>query len=168
MTRVVSIEGELKLDGRYAVFSTTTNPKNSLSFAFFLPLTVAVWSTRGFDSLVIIVGNKLFWEVHPLYKFVLSSLETFQPVIVFMETRPEQEIMISQVSRLFISNILYNVSDGVYLLTSDSDLWPVSYPFAYRLPRDKQVDVDSKLGMLRGLRSQGNQLQDVSACPISE
>ena len=134
----VVIEGELKLNGRYAVLSTTTTSRNSLSFIFFLPLTVAVWMTRGFDSLVIVVGNKASWESNHLYMFVLISLKRFRPVLVFIDVESKQEVMVSQVVRLFVSNMLHVGSQmgEVYLLTTDCDLWPISSE-TYKLPGDK-------------------------------
>ena len=137
----VVIVGNVNVTRKYAVFSTTTENREALNFLFLVPLTALAWQRVGFDSVVVIVGSPAEWNSDPLYNFVLSSVRQLDAVVIFLEPRSEKSVMISQVSRIFVANILRTslhadqrkAFDGVYFVTTDADLWPI-YGDAYLLP----------------------------------
>lgn len=137
----VVIIGSVNASRKYAVFSTTTEERNSLSYIFYLPLTAFAWKRIGFDSIVIIVGAKDQWQSDPLFSLVLSAVIRLDGVVIFLEPRSEKSIMISQVARIFAANILRSAFpgiDSVYIITSDADLWPI-YGDIYNLPPGKRI-----------------------------
>lgn len=137
----VLILGNVSATRKYAVFSTTTENRDSLSFIFYIPLTVLAWKRIGFDSVVIVVGAKDEWDADPLLYHVLSTARRLDCVVIFLEPRPEKSVMISQVARIFAANILrstFRGIDDVYMVTSDADIWPI-YGDVYNLPRGKRI-----------------------------
>lgn len=126
---------------KFAVFSTTTSNRAALEYAFYLPLTVLAWQRIGFRSIVIIVGDIDQWFSDELLHHVLQSALTLDAFIIMLETKMERSVMVSQVSRLFASSILQKLFPTwpeSYLLTTDSDLWPLD-PNQYLLPQNKSI-----------------------------
>lgn len=137
----VVILGNVSATRKYAVFSTTTENRDSLSYIFYIPLTVLAWKRVGFDSVVIIVGAKDEWDADPLFYHVLSTAQRLDCIMIFLEPRPEKSVMISQVARIFAANILrstFRGIDDVYMVTSDADIWPI-YGDVYNLPPGKRI-----------------------------
>lgn len=123
----LQVEEETK---HFAVFSCATPSKDShrgFDYAFYLPLTVLAWQRVGFNSIVVIIGERQYWLDHPTLSFVLESLSGFNETVrvVFIPAKPENQLLLSQTSRLFVANMnLVRKSD--YIITSDADLWPLS------------------------------------------
>lgn len=137
----VVILGNVSATRKYAVFSTTTENRDSLSYIFYIPLTILAWKRVGFDSVVIIVGAKDEWDADPLLYHVLSTARHLDCVVIFLEPRPEKSVMISQVARIFAANILrstFRGIDNVYMVTSDADIWPI-YGDVYNLSPGKRI-----------------------------
>lgn len=135
----VIVLGKINISCPYAVFSTTLQNRESQSFVFLLPLTILAWKRVGFESVVIIVGWRDEWNSDPLYSDVITTCYKLGAVLIFLESKQENIVMISQVSRLFAANILKKkfqdqpgIND-VYLLTTDSDIWPINGSI-YQLP----------------------------------
>ena len=115
------------LGAKYAVISASTPyvlDPNGYNYVFDLPLTVIAWQRIGFKSIVFISGAKSEWQVSPVLKLVLRYLKDLHAVVFFVEAKVENWIMLSQTSRLFAC-CLKDLNPGDYLLTSDSDLWPI-------------------------------------------
>jgi len=91
--------GKINPNGKYAVFSTTSNTSDaqSLGFIFLLPLTVLAWRRIGFDSLIIIVGSENVWNSDPLLYIVLTYIRKLDAIVIFLNTHPENTVMVSQV-----------------------------------------------------------------------
>ena len=83
---------------KYVVFSTTTDSRGSISFIFYLPLTVLAWKRVQFDSVVIIVGSRVTWNSDPLLSFVWEQLKTLKAVLIFIGPRSHMNTMLSQVN----------------------------------------------------------------------
>ncbi|ELU15715.1 hypothetical protein CAPTEDRAFT_201133 [Capitella teleta] len=114
---------------KYAVFSTTTSNREALGFAFYLPLTVIAWQRVGFRSIVLITGTINQWYADEVLHQILESVLELRAFVIFLEPRDERSVMISQVSRLFVANILHTLHPDLpeyYLITSDTDLWPIA------------------------------------------
>ena len=91
--------GKINPNGKYAVFSTTSNTSDaqSLGFIFLLPLTVLAWRRIGFDSLIIIVGSENVWNSDPLLYMVLTYVRKLDAIVIFLNAHPENTVMVSQV-----------------------------------------------------------------------
>jgi hypothetical protein len=94
----VSVIGDVKSNASYAVFSTTTDNRESLTFQFLLPLTALSWQRAGFRSIVAIVGKKETWLSDSLLNLVLTSLAELEAVVVFLKSpHSNNSVTISQV-----------------------------------------------------------------------
>jgi hypothetical protein len=83
----------------YAVFSTTIDDTpESANFLFLVPLTVIAWKRIGFGSIVVFVGPANKWYEDKTVELVLSRIRQLDAVAVFLEPRPENTVMISQVN----------------------------------------------------------------------
>lgn len=137
----------------WAVFTATTPDgvtRRSFDYAFYLPLTALAWERIGFRSLVLIAGRRCEWDGNPTLDLILTKLEgdrkvsiririsefhssssfsflLLEALVIFMEEAiPENRILISQVSRLFAANFPdFPGKPDDFLITSDSDLWPL-------------------------------------------
>jgi sensor domain CHASE-containing protein len=82
----------------YAVFSTTVDDtQESRNFLFLVPLTVLAWKRIGFGSIVVFVGSANMWYEDTAVRFVFSQVRQLNAIAVFLEPRPENAVMISQV-----------------------------------------------------------------------
>lgn len=133
----VAFEGTIDSSKKYAVFSATTYMHNeSQVYMFYLPLTTLAWKRIGFNSVILVVGCSKDSMTDPLIRFVLSRCLELDAFIIHIYSPQKNARTISQVGRLFTGNILHAAFadvDSVYLLTSDSDLWPI-HPDIYKLP----------------------------------
>ncbi|XP_032791043.2 uncharacterized protein LOC116928077 [Daphnia magna] len=115
---------------RFAVFGCST-PNNSthrgFDYAFYLPLTAMAWNRIGFESTILIIGEKTEWQTHPILSYVLDHLDKLPDVtVLFIPAKVENRMMLSQTARIFVANMddfPGKLSD--YIITTDSDLWPL-------------------------------------------
>jgi hypothetical protein len=126
------------LTAKYAVYSSTTGNSVATGFAFYLPLTAMAWQRIGYRSLVVIIGTVDQWRGDPVLSHVLTS---HKAVVVFLKAAEHNSVMISQTSRIFVANILQKLRTSLedfYLVTSDTDLWPIAKGF-YDLPENRSI-----------------------------
>ena len=113
----------------YAVFSTNTPngaSYRSFDYAFNLPLTALAWERIGFRSIAIIIGSRYEWENDPALSHILSYTEARRATVIFINSPLEYRTALSQTSRLFVFNMKeFPGNDNDYLMTTDSDLWPL-------------------------------------------
>lgn len=131
-----------KSDGsrRFAVFGCSTPEKNShrgFDYAFYLPLTVMAWQRIGFESVVLIIGEKEEWKNNSVLNYVLDTLESLSNIttVIFIPAKVENRMMLSQTSRIFLANMKDfpgQLSD--FIITTDSDLWPLRKEHFYFPP----------------------------------
>ena len=90
---------------RFAVFSCATSL--SVDYAFYLPLTVLAWRRIGFESIILIVGEKSQWEIHPVLSHVLDTLTKLSDIctVLFLSADVENHVMLSQTARIFVANL---------------------------------------------------------------
>ena len=112
---------------RFAVFSCATpsiNGHRGFDYAFYLPLTTLAWQRIGFQSIILIIGNRQDWLNRPELSYVLQSLYELKANVLFIVAKPENWMSLSQTARLFAANM--NIGKETdYLITSDADLWPL-------------------------------------------
>lgn len=113
----------------YAVFCSNT--PNGVSYrtydyAYNLPLTALAWERIGFKSIAIIIGSRCEWENDPALSLVLSHLEARRATALFVSSPLEYRTTLSQTARAFAVNLPgFPGKDNDFLITSDSDLWPL-------------------------------------------
>jgi len=113
---------------RYAVFSCDTpdgTAHRKFDYAFYLPLTALAWERIGFKSIVVIIGKRADWTGNAILNHVLEALEWRSAVVMFVDAPPKNRRMLSQTVRLFVANMNEWAERDDYLITSDSDLWPL-------------------------------------------
>lgn len=133
--------GNVQIQTRVAVFGCALPPQQSrydLNYVFYLPLTVLAWQRISFSSIVVLTGTPSQWTEDPVLSFVVRCLRALNSMIIFIPCLSDNAIMLSQVSRLFVAGILPAEFDATYLVTSDSDLWPVDAD-SYRLVANKNI-----------------------------
>ncbi len=124
--------------GRYfAVFGCSTPDQTShrgFDYAFYLPLTALAWQRIGFESIVLIIGEKTEWKNHPILSYTLESLNSLPDVtVVFISAKVENRGMLSQTARMFLANM--DAFPGIstdQIMTSDADLWPLRKAHYYQ------------------------------------
>lgn len=128
-----------RIERRFAVFGCSTPEQDShrgFDYVFYLPLTVLAWQRIGFESIVLIIGEKSEWRVHPILSYVLDHLER-QPdaTVIFISAKVENRMMLSQTARIFVANM--KEFPGIandHIITTDSDLWPLRKEHYYLPP----------------------------------
>lgn len=105
-----------------AILATDTNH----DYAFFAPLTCALWSTRmGYRPLLFLVGDVTTWMGDLRLRLAVEGCRRFGAEIVFTgEFNGFATSTIAQVSRLFAASV-DGIADDAFLLTSDVDMWPL-------------------------------------------
>ena len=125
----------------YAVFCSNT--PNGVSYrtydyAYNLPLTALAWERIGFKSIAIIIGSRCEWENDPALSVVLSHLEARRATAIFVPAPLEYRTTLSQTARAFAVNLPeFPGKDNDFLITSDSDLWPLRKEHYTPLPNYK-------------------------------
>ena len=121
----------------YAVYGCTSPANKDYNYVFYLPLTALAWEHLGFHSIVLLTGSRLQWSSQPALALVLKKLQERNATVIHLESLPANEVMLSQVSRLFVSGF-YNFTDSDYLVTTDADLWPLEKSYLLLEP-GKQI-----------------------------
>ena len=134
----------------YAVFSSTTpgpqddpmtDGRRRYNYAFNLPLTVLSWSRLGFGSIVVLVGQESEWKTQNHTRIIYKQLKALDAIVVFLPAVAQNEVMLSQVVRLFVPNMApFRHWKGEIIITSDSDLIPLSGKL-YEIPQGKAVTI---------------------------
>ena len=99
--------------------------RRKFDYAFYLPLTALAWERIGFKSIVVIIGRRAEWTGNAILNHVLEALEWRSAVVMFVDAAPNNRRMLSQTVRLFVANMNEWAERDDYLITSDSDLWPL-------------------------------------------
>ncbi len=114
---------------KYAVFCANTpngEGYRSYDYAYNLPLTALAWERIGYKSIVLIIGYRCEWENDPALIHVLSHLEERDVKTIFLNSPLKYRTTLSQTARAFAVNIIdFPIKDNDYLITTDSDLWPL-------------------------------------------
>lgn len=114
---------------RFAVFGCATPDREShrsYDYAFYLPLTVLAWHRIGFESIVLLIGDRQEWLNRPPLAWIVESLEQLNATTLFINADQDHRGMLSQTARIFVSNMDgYPGQDDDYIVTTDADLWPL-------------------------------------------
>ena len=137
----IFVIGALKTMKQFAVFGCAVSFQKyppDMNYVFYLPLTVLAWQRISFGSIVILSGNFAAWTEDPIFAFVIKTLLGLNAIIIFIPSLDDNAVMLSQVSRLFVSSLLAPEFELSYLVTSDSDLWPLDGE-SFILPKNKKI-----------------------------
>ena len=101
----LDILGKIEDGKKLAVFSAAFGSKNALNHAFDLPLTALAWKRIGYESIVLLVGSIQQWTSSELFNQVLLYLRQTAYVIIFLESEPQNAVMLSQLFSLLIRDL---------------------------------------------------------------
>ena len=121
---------------QYAVISIAV--KSGIDpYLFILPFTVAAWKRIGWSTIIIATGSKL--ELENFSTVLGNVVFGIDPRVAILpiESTEQQQVTVSQISRLFVASQAW-ISDNDVLLTSDVDLLPIS-PELYDLASRRET-----------------------------
>ena len=125
---------------KYAVITASTPSGNeSLSYVFYLPLTVLSWKRIGYETIVILIGTETQWTGSKVLHLVLTYLKRCATV-QFIDAKRQDQVLLSQVVRLFVGCMLnqeYFMNNDT-LVIGDADLWVLNGSYV-PLPRYNEV-----------------------------
>ena len=111
----------------YAIVSVSTPLDENYNYVFYVPLTILSWRRIGYGTILLISGSKQDWLNQPVLKAVYMYAVKLNASVTFLDSKPENRIMISQVSRLFAASLLQDkLHETDFLIISDIDLWPLN------------------------------------------
>ena len=123
----------------FASFGFTTPRDEDYFYAFSAPLAVRAWKRIGYDCVVFIIGNLREWMSRETLKFIYSELVSLRSTIIFLKSKPENEILLSQACRLFAANFFSWENPGkTFMVTTDVDLWPLNAAL-FDIPQAKRI-----------------------------
>ena len=109
------------------------------NYAFTLPLTVLSWQRIGYGVIVFAIGSEESWVSNPILYYVLKELRRLDPVVLFFDVSIDNHIFMSQVSRIFASNVFdWRGMESTPLVMSDVDIWPLTKEM-YDIPSEKKI-----------------------------
>ena len=137
-SKVMGFRFQPELGRKYAVFSVAVQG-DDFNYAFPAPINVKAWRKVGYDCIVLLVGTEQAWVSSPVLYYIIKELRRADPIVLFLDSLPSNRVTISQISRLFVSNLFdWRGLEDTYVLTTDADIWPLR-PGPYELPKDKLV-----------------------------
>ena len=112
---------------RWVVISAAI-PDNALTDAhlFSLPFAVAAWKRVGWDVAVILAGNINDWKKNGM--ILEKTCLDIDPAVrfIYLDSTPGTSEAMSQLSRLFAAKLLPQIGDRDLIMTSKSDVLPIS------------------------------------------
>ena len=107
---------------RYVINSSDIND----TYSFFIPIIGLLWRERGYNPIILLVGDRGLWNSSKRNKCVLDFSEKIGLKVMFVkQILNYKSSTIAQVSRLFACADPFFKSDD-YILTSDADMLPLS------------------------------------------
>ena len=132
---------KIKPFGKYAVVGANNQASltRNAKYAFNTYFTALAWRASGFGTIAIFGGDPGIWtEVEP-WRTVLLEMSKLENVTVVLWPAPAKySIRISQLGRIFLANLLPPELNNTYLITTDSDFWPLNKDY---LEMEKGKDV---------------------------
>jgi hypothetical protein len=120
-----------------AIFSTDMGP----DYAFLVPITSLIWKKRiGFNPICFFVGTEAKWNDNGLTKFILEKSREAGTQAEFIDfIDGVKQSTIAQVSRLYGGCL--NCNDDDYIITSDTDMWPINKSWFLQGQPDKKFHI---------------------------
>ena len=123
----------------FASFGFTTPGNEDYFYAFSAPLAVRAWRRIGYECLVFIIGDIYEWMSREILKLIYSELVSLHSTIIFLKSKPENEILMSQACRLFAANYFsWKSPEETFVVTTDVDLWPLNAAL-FDIPKGKRI-----------------------------
>ena len=129
--------------GKYAVVGANNQARltRNAKYAFNSYFTALAWRASGYGTIAIFGGDSGIWtEVEP-WRTVLWHMTQLENVtVVLWPAPPKYSIRISQLGRIFLANLLPDELNNTFLITTDSDFWPLNKDYL-NLEKGKEVIV---------------------------
>ena len=100
-----------------------------LSYIFYLPMSALLWVKLNYQPVIVVVGKKIDWLLHPVLRIVKKECERAGASMIFIQAPSSVTVTMSQVVRLYVSGMSFFRNKSGYLLTSDADMWPFHKTF---------------------------------------
>ena len=116
---------------KYVVISASTPLNNdTYNYVFYLPLTLLSWKRIGYKTIILITGKESEWKTHKILHLVMFYLNKYEAIIRFIEANEKEQVLLSQVSRIFAVCLFDQVlKDDDIVVISDADLWVLQQTF---------------------------------------
>lgn len=110
--------------------------KQAWSYVFHCVPTVMSWKRIGFKVIVFIALDyqRLSHRASKLLKFVLKHMTQLETKIVYIDVKEEFTLRLSQNIRMFTSHLVRTLRSNDFIITGDSDLWPINKASYYPPP----------------------------------
>lgn len=109
---------------KFALLSVSILPDREFYY-FQLPMIVKAWERIGFRTIVMIISSNFPIENRLALK-TIEYIKRFNAIVLYVDTPKHYEVIVSLVMRLFGGLLDDNiVKDEDFIITSDSDLYPV-------------------------------------------
>lgn len=148
---------------KYVVISTSLEAEKDY-YMFYLPVTCQAWRRVGFEPIIIMVvrgiddepfvnlkyykrklkssrvDDHIKTRMNPLQLKVIQYLSLLKVRVYYMRSFKHYEAQLGMFARLFIGYISekYIEDDGKFIMTSDTDLIPISHDY-YRFDNDSAI-----------------------------
>ena len=118
---------------QYVLLSTNLDDKHKKFYFFYLPMLVEAWRRVGYKSIIFLVSStdsnlENFQSNIPAAMKTVEYLKKLDVKLILIKSDPHYGVMTSMISRLFVGAIDF-LDDEDYVLTSDSDLIPISMTY---------------------------------------
>ena len=143
--------GCLNMSKNYSVFSIAVdNNATGIDYQFYAPLTALAWKRVGFGSVLVvsIVKENGTLLNHALLSHILSSVLKQGAFILLMVAKPTEVVPVAQVARLAAPSIISQLEPktaNLYMVTSDTDLWPINV-YLFLLPYNMKIQSRRPIG----------------------
>ena len=89
----------------FSMFACSTPDQKShraFDYTFYLLLTALAWQRIGFESTILIIGEKSEWMNHSILSYTLVTLNALPHVtVLFISANVENRAMLSQTARIY-------------------------------------------------------------------
>ena len=134
------------LDKFVVLTSSVPYKESQFTYPYYLPVTAKIWQQFGYKTIIFLTGDTSKWSTNPILNFITKTLTSSKNIeLHYLNSENKTSILLSQISRIFVSNLAPNSSR--YYLTSDVDLWPTNNSY---LTTTKPILATSPLGKGHG------------------
>jgi len=124
--------------GNFVVMAANTVVK----YCFYIPVSALIWKERyGYEGIILLIGEEQKWKSEPHLQIILKYLNIFGvPYVYILDTPDTYSTSLSQLARIFAAYLPgLDITDDSFIITSDSDLWPID-PNLYKITQaDKEI-----------------------------
>lgn len=125
----------------------TVRNKQEWSYVFNCVPTVMAWKRIGYRVIVFLVFDyeRLSRRADHLMRLVVKHMLRLKTKILYVNVKQVLAIRLSQVIRVFASHLVRDLQPNDFVMTGDSDLWPINR-HTYYPPPNKTILSTARVG----------------------